>query len=143
LVRSPYLKFFFRLNYERARRKMQASRRLVYKFQGPGFVRKRRKFNWRFISIRLTRLYFLTYQDFQFRSLRKKASKLDGNYELNYIRFLEGRLFALLLRLNYSHNVFWLLRFLKTKFNVFINKAPINYPNYLVAVGDLILINRK
>lgn len=78
LIRSPYLKFFYRLFYERASYRNYLSKRLVYKFQGPIFTRRRKKFNWRFLSIRLTRLYFLTFQDFQFRCLRKKATKLDG-----------------------------------------------------------------
>lgn len=143
LIRSPYLKFFYRLYYERARYKNFLSKRLVYKFQGPSFVRRRKKFNWRFISIRLTRLYFLTFQDFQYRSLCKRAAKLEGNYEVNYLRFLEGRLLAIIYRLNYTHNIFWILRFVKTKFNVFINFEPKNSINYLVPVGDLILINKK
>jgi len=78
LIRSPFLKFFYKLYYERAKFRSFMNKRLVYKFHGPVFKRKKKKFNWRFVSIRLTRLYFLTFQDYQFRRLFKKAMKLDG-----------------------------------------------------------------
>lgn len=143
LIRSPYLKFFYKLYYERARYRNFVNKRLVYRFHGPMFRRRRKKFNLRFISIRLTRLYFLTFQDYQFRSLFRRAAKLDGNFEVNYTRLLEGRLLAIIYRLNYTHNIFWILRFIKTKYNVFINYKPVNMVNYTVPLGQLIIINSK
>jgi hypothetical protein len=98
LIKSPILKFFYKIFHERARYKKFTNERLVYTFHGPLFRKKIKKFNMRFISIRLTRLYFLTFQDYQFRSLLRKAVKLDGNFEVNYMKFLECRLLSIIYR---------------------------------------------
>ena len=57
------------------------SQRYVYKFVRPFPYVKQLKFNNRFHSIRLTRLYFLIYKDKQFRKLIRLTTKMDGNYE--------------------------------------------------------------
>jgi len=81
-------------------------RRYVYCFDMPEFFRKKRTFNRRFVSLRLTRLYFLTFQDYQFRKLFRKAARMAGNFETNYLMFLEGRILGLLYRLNFSADIF-------------------------------------
>lgn len=77
-LKSPYLRFFYKLWWERRKLAYRRKRRYVYCFDSPTAFRRRRKFNWRFVSIRLTRLYFLTFQDYQFRKLFRRASKMDG-----------------------------------------------------------------
>lgn len=142
-LRSPILQFFYKLYREKAKQTYFKHKRLIYKFHGPIFERKKKKFNLRFVSIRLTRLYFLTFQDYQFRKLFRRAIKLDGNFEINYLRFLECRLLAIIYKLNYTNNIFWLLRFIKQKNNIFIDFKPINKINSIVPVGKLITITNK
>lgn len=105
-LRSPLLKFFYKLYKEKTKLFIFRNKQLIYRFHGPLFKRKRKKFNMRFVSIRLTRLYFLTFQDYQFRKLFRRAIKLDGNFETNYLKFLECRLLSLIYKLNYTHNIF-------------------------------------
>jgi hypothetical protein len=78
LLKSPYLKFFFGLWWRKRKTWRRKRRRYVYKFDRPPAFRKWRKYNKRFLSIRLTRLYFLTFQDHQFRKLFRSAAKMDG-----------------------------------------------------------------
>lgn len=78
LIKSPYLKFFFGLWWRKRKMWRRKRRRYVYKFDRPPAFRKWRKYNRRFLSIRLTRLYFLTFQDHQFRKLFRRAAKMDG-----------------------------------------------------------------
>lgn len=78
LVKSPYFKFFYKLYYERKKKRELNRRRYIYRLDIIPFKRVRKKFKKRFLSIRLTRLYFLTFQDHQFRKLFKRSTKLDG-----------------------------------------------------------------
>lgn len=68
---------------------------------------------------------------------------MDGNFEVNYLRFLEGRAFAIIYRLNFTPNVFWLLSFVKAGCNFYLESTPISLLNMLIPVGNLITIRRK
>jgi len=118
-------------------------RRYVYKFDRPPAFRKWRKYNKRFLSIRLTRLYFLTFQDHQFRKLFRSAAKMDGNFETNYLRFLESRAIAIVYRLNLSPDVFGLFPFIKNGNNFFLESCAISSLNVLIPIGQLIQISKR
>lgn len=142
-LKSPYLKYFFKLWWDRRKYFLRKRQRYIYKFNAPTHFRKHRKFNKRFISIRLTRLYFLTFQDFQFRRLFRRAAKMDGNFETNYLRFLEGRVLAIAHRLNFFADIFYILNFIKTGNNFFLDFKPINLVNELIPIGQMITLNKK
>ena len=89
MIKNPYYKFFYKLYDERRKRRKLNRRRYIYRLDILPIRRKRKYFKKRFLSIRLTRLYFLTFQDYQFRKLFKRATKLDGNMETNYCHLLE------------------------------------------------------
>jgi ribosomal protein S4 len=74
---------------------------------------RRRKFDDRFISLRLARLYFITLQDYQFRRLFRISSKKDGNLENNYCLMLECRLISIFYRTNFMSNIFEIIKFVK------------------------------
>ncbi len=63
LLKSPYLKFFFELWWRKKKSWKKRRSRYIYAFDRPSSYKKWLKFNKRFVSIRLTRLYFLTFQD--------------------------------------------------------------------------------
>lgn len=81
LVKSPYFKFFYKLYYEKRKHWEFRRRRYIYRLDIIPFRRIRKNFKKRFLSIRLTRLYFLTFQDYQFRKLFKRAAKMDGTWK--------------------------------------------------------------
>jgi hypothetical protein len=63
LLKSRYFKFFFELWWRKRKTWKKRRSRYIYTFDRPSSYKKWLKFNKRFVSIRLTRLYFLTFQD--------------------------------------------------------------------------------
>lgn len=94
------------------------------------------------MSLRLTRLYFLTLQDHQFRKLFSKARKLTGDLESNYCHLLEGRLLPLFYRTNFLSNVFKVMSFIKDS-NVLLDYKSMSSVNYVVKVSTCITFNKK
>lgn len=127
-LKSWLLRFFYRLYYIHLQRKYEKMRRYIYRIDIITHTKKRRKFNKRFLSLRIARLYFLTLKDYQFRSLFKRASKLDGNLESNYCLLLECRIMAIFYRTNFLHNIFEILQFIKAG-HVYINYKKATYVN--------------
>jgi hypothetical protein len=87
--KSWLLRFFYRLYSLAEERKYQRLRRYIYRIDIISHTKRRRKFNKRFLSLRVARLYFITLKDYQFRSLFRRASKCDGNLESNYCLLLD------------------------------------------------------
>lgn len=142
LIKSPYLKFFFKLYQEKQKKWEMARRRYIYRLDIMPPVRRRRMFNKRFVSVRLTRLYFLTFQDYQFRKMFKRAAKMDGNLEMNYCYMLEGRLLSVVYRSNFLSNIFQIIRFIKEN-NVCIDFKANNSINTYVKVGKFLTFNNN
>lgn len=68
LLKSKYLKFFFELWWRKKKSWRKRRSRYIYTFDRPSMFKRWLKFNKRFVSIRLTRLYFLTFQDHHFEN---------------------------------------------------------------------------
>jgi ribosomal protein S4 len=126
--KSWLLRFFYRLYTSALERKHQRLRRYIYRIDIITHLKRRRKFNKRFVSLRVARLYFLTLKDYQFRSLFRRASKLDGNLENNYCLLLECRIMAIFYRTNFLCNIFEIIQFIKAG-NVFINFKKVLHIN--------------
>lgn len=143
-TKSWLLRFFFRLYTSALERRYERSRRYIYRIDLITHIKKRRKFNKRFLSLRIARLYFLTLKDYQFRSLFRRASKLDGNLEQNYCLLLECRIMAIFYRTNFLCNIFEIIQFVKAGY-VFINfkiikhiNAPISNTSYITCSKNTI-----
>lgn len=96
--------------------------------------RLRKPFKQRFLSIRLTRLFFITLQDHQFRALFKRASKADGNMDENYCFLLEGRAIMILYRTLFVSNPFEAIRFIKNGL-FYYDRQKIRSIDYLIYPG--------
>lgn len=59
-------------------RRNQQRKRYIHKLKTLEERHKFKKYDERFISIKINRLYFFKFKDHQFRKLFKQASKLDG-----------------------------------------------------------------
>lgn len=126
--KSWLLRFFYRLYSLAEERKYQRLRRYIYRIDIITHTKRRRKFNKRFLSLRVARLYFLTLKDYQFRALYRRASKLDGNLESNYCLLLECRVLAIFYRTNFLSNIFEILQFIKAG-HVFIDFKKATHVN--------------
>ena len=112
-------------------------KRYIYRIDIITHTYRRKRFDKRFLSLRLARLYFLTIKDRQFRSLFKRASKLDGNLESNYCLLLECRIMAIFYRTNFMHNIFQIINFVK-KGNVYINFKKVKNINGTININSFI-----
>lgn len=139
---SPYFRVFYKIYLYRKSLREFNTRRFIYRLDIFPPIKKFRRKNYRFISVRLTRLYYLTFQDHQFRKLFRKASKMTGNMEDNYFGFLEGRLSAVFYRTNWLANIFEIMRFIRDG-HVYVNFQPVSNINYRVSLGEFVSFNRK
>lgn len=140
--KSWLLRFFYRLFSIAEDRKYQRLRRYIYRIDIISHTKRRRKFNKRFLSLRVARLYFLTLKDYQFRSLFRRASKLDGNLESNYCLLLECRVMAIFYRTNFLCNIFEILQFIKAG-HVYINLKQALHVNSSVTKLSRINCSKK
>lgn len=136
------LKFFYRIEKARFERWLQRKRRYVYRIDINAPTKRTKKLKIRFVTVRLTRLYFLTLKDHQFRKIFRRAAFLDGNLEDNYLHAIEGRLVAFLYRCNFFKNIFEILDIIKQGV-IYVDKKVINVPNYKVPVSKFVTINYK
>jgi len=142
IKKSWLIKFFLRIFKTKLFWKWKRLRRYIYRIDIIDIKQRKKKYNKRWLSIRLTRLYFLTLQDHQFRKLFTRARKLTGDLESNYCHLLEGRLLPLFYRTNYLSNIFKVISFIKDS-NVFLNFININYVNYTVKISTYISFNKQ
>lgn len=139
---SWLLRFFYRLFSLVQERKFQRQKRYIYRIDKITRIKRRRKFDKRFISLRLARLYFLTIKDHQFRKIFKTASKLDGNLEENYCLILECRVLALFYRTNFMCNLFDIIRFIKNG-NVYLDFKKVKNINGNIKVNSFLTCSHK
>ena len=142
LKKSWLIRFFLRIFKTKMFWKWKKLRRYIYRIDIIDIKQRKKKYNKRWLSIRLTRLYFLTLQDHQFRKLFTKARKLTGDLQSNYCHLLEGRLLPLFYRTNFLSNLFKVISFIKDS-NVFLNFKTANYVNFLVKISTLITFDKK
>ena len=141
-ITSYFVKFFFEVKLRRELRKKKSERRYVYVLEKAPVKKWYKKTNWRFVSIRITRLYYFSFQDYQFRKLFRKATKLDGNMESNYLHLIEGRVLGIVYRTNLLRNMFRIVDYIKGG-NVFFESKCINTVNTRVPVTTFIFFNLK
>jgi ribosomal protein S4 len=140
---SWYLKFFFKIFLNRIANKWKRLRRFVYRIDKIEYRYKRKKVNKRWLSLRLTRLYFLIIKDRQFRKIIKRANKMDGDMESNYYYYLECRLFPFLYRMHFARNMFVALENSKLGYIIINMKKKLTRPNSLVPLGLIIYVRRR
>lgn len=89
---------FFKIYELKSKRIYKIKQRYLYRLDSEDTYVKRNFYDERFLSVRIIRLYYFTFKDFQFRVLFRKASKLNGELETNYCYLLEGRLSSIVYR---------------------------------------------
>src|ERR1044071_5989115 len=94
-------------------RRQAYRQRFIYRFDTRPEQYRKKYFKARFLSVRLTRLFFITIKDRQFRKMFIKARKLTGNLENNYCYLLEGRAIMILYRTLFVSNLFDAIKCLK------------------------------
>jgi len=136
-INNKITDFFFCLYLNRIGFKHTKIRRYVYRVDLVDPKRKRQKRKWRFISLRLIKLFYLTLRYHQFRVYAIKASRADGFFKFNYCFLLEGRLLSLLYRSNFFISMFDMIELIKRN-KVLVNGNISNYVNKNLKIGDIV-----
>lgn len=131
------LLFFLKIFKKKLEWRWRKRGRYIYRIDIVKFKQKRKKWKKRWLSLRLTRLYFLTLQDHQFRSYFKKATKLTGNLGTNYCHMLECRAMTILYRMNFVVNLWQCMTFVKEG-SLYVNGKPVNRVNAFIEVSSLL-----
>lgn len=76
-------------------------------------VHRPKKLKARFVSLRLVKLYYISYSYRQFRALARTMRRRQGNFEEHFLQALEGRMAPLLYRLTFIGNPFHCLDFVR------------------------------
>lgn len=131
------LNFFFSIYNEIEERRKQAKNRYIYRIDlvKPRIFRKNIKYD--FVSIRLTKLFYLTLTYKQFRRISFEMRRRDGHYGYNYCLAIEGRLIAVIYRSSFVANLFNCIQLVKGGF-VAVNHCFQNKINYKVLIAEII-----
>ena len=112
---------------------MEKKRRYIYRIDVYVPPKRFKKYKVRFISVRLTRLYFLTLKDHQFRRIFIRSAFLEGNLEDNYLHAIEGRLLFFLYRCNFFKNFYEIIDIIKLGI-IYVDGRLIKHYNYKVPI---------
>jgi ribosomal protein S4 len=88
-------------------------------------------------SLHLTYLFYINLRHRHFQKIAKKAKKMDGFFEENYLLLLEGRLVSVVYRSAMILNLFDSINFVKNN-NVTVNGFFVSYINYIVPIMKII-----
>lgn len=127
LYKRPF-KFFLKRRKERKVFIRQKHERYFYQIARTSFIKRRRRLNKRFTSIRIVKLFYLTLTYKQIYKMAQTAKKRDGFFANNYLLALEGRLLSFLYWTGFVSNMFESLFYIKQKF-VILDKKITNFAN--------------
>ena len=133
--------FFSKLYLEKQEYSQRKRRRYVYRIDIIKPTAKKKMMKWRFVSLRLLKLFFLTLQYRQFRRIARVSMKKDGLFQNHFCANLEGRIVSFIYRTNFMYNMFEIITFVKHA-NVYVDGVLIDYVNYVVRVGQFVTFKR-
>lgn len=129
--------FFFKLYLNKEDSRYNKIRRYIYRIDIVNPKRKKKFMKFRFITLRLIKLFYLTLKYKQFRTYAQIASKKDGFFQSNYCFYIENRLVSFLYRTNFIISMFEIIEYIK-KGKILVNGNVVNYVNANVKIGDIV-----
>lgn len=134
---SRLLDFFFLTTERRRRFQRERWRRFIYQLEVDDLHRPKKPLKQRFVTLRLVKLFYLTYSYRQFRHLARTMRRRQGAFEENFLLALESRLAPLVYRMTFLANPFHCLSFVRQG-HVFVQEQCQNKPNFRVPLHQLI-----
>lgn len=124
---------------ERIARKWYYKREFIYTFRKKIKFRRKKRIKKRYLLPRYLKHYYLILKMDQFRRFQKLAINKKGNFDANYITFVECRIFMMVYRLNFVNNLFMIKSLVDA--GIFTINNVIKYHSNVVAhLGDVISI---
>lgn len=99
-------------------------------------IKKKRKYK-HLDTLRLTLLFYVNLKQKQFCNMARKAKKMNGFFEENFLFLLEGRIMCIVYRSGLILNMFDAISFVKNGF-VKVNGVYISNINYIVPIMKII-----
>lgn len=131
---------FYESQERQGRYRRQRGRRFIYQLQLPERHPSPPELNLRFVSLRLVKLYYISYSYRQFRALARTMRRRRGAFEENFLMALESRVSALLYRMTLLGNPFHCLDFVRRGL-VFVNGCCQARPQAVVGLHQMITFN--
>lgn len=141
LKRCFIVKFFYAIYRRKMDLFIESKKRYIYRVVKKPRVVIPKKMKPRFVSVRLTRIYFISLKDHQFRRILKRCAFLDGNMEDHYLYALEGRLLNVVYRCNYFHNFYEAMDVIKKGFFT-VDRKVVTSINYKVPLFTFLRLDR-
>lgn len=129
--------FFYAADERRRKAQRERWRRFVYQIQIANPERPRRPLKERFVSLRLVKLYYVTYSYRHFRGLARTMRRRQGSFEENFLLALESRLAPILYRMTLLGNPFHCLDFVRQG-HVFVRGQCQIHPHFVVPLHQLV-----
>ena len=134
---SDLTKFFFRLYLNKEDFRHNKIRRYIYRIDIVNPKQKKKFMKFRFITLRLVKLFYLTLKYKQFRTYAQLAARRDGFFQANYCYNVESRLASVVYRTNFIFSMFESIDIVKHG-KVLVNGCVLSYVNANVKVGDIV-----
>jgi ribosomal protein S4 len=103
--------FFF--EKKKQYKKIYYRKRFIYDIRESFKAKKKYFTRTQFATLRITRLFYIIYTYKQLKILCKKAKKMDGLFQQNYILLMECKLPTFIYRSSFLPNMFFCLSFIK------------------------------
>lgn len=100
-------------------------------------MRRRRSLKERFVTLRLVKLYYITYSYRQFRALARAMRRRRGAFEENFLLALESRASSIIYRMTFFSNPFLCLDVVR-RGHVFVDNQCHRRPNGSIGLHRLI-----
>lgn len=130
-------RFFYDKELIKKAFRLAARHRFIYRtdiiapYKRPVFLKKK------FVTLRTTRLFYLTLTYKQFWRMAVNAKRKEGLFEKHFCLALEGRLISFLYRTSFVSNMFESIQLVKQSF-ITINRKTFNYVNESVNLFDIL-----
>lgn len=134
---SRIIDFFYKSYLRRQEQRFKSRRRYIYRLDIIQKEVRRKKLKYRFVSLRLIRLFYITISYRQFRQLARAMRSKAGLFEENYLLALEGRLSSYLYRTSLVANPFQCIQLVQQG-QLLVNFKQQRYITYRVPLHTLV-----
>jgi ribosomal protein S4 len=131
------LDFFYKLQETRKKQKQKRKQPYIYRLDIIERRTIKRYLKYRFVSLRLVKLFYINYNYKKFRVLSNRMRKKVGMFEWNFLLQVEGRLMSFIYRTSLVANLFQCMQLIKQG-HVYVNFKNFPYVNHTVQVGDFL-----
>ena len=134
------IKFIKMMEQEKLFRKWYYKREFVYSFRKKIRFKRKKKDKEKYLLPRFLKHFYLILKLDDLRKMHRKAVRKATQFEANFLKLLEWRLFMLVYRLNWITNVFKIKSMVDQGIFTINGRIKI-HSNFVAKVGDILCVN--